>query len=458
MIRTLFLAAALCSMVAATAQKEGFKKYQPATRNAESDKAHRRSSAVFLPELERQYQWNLINADWDSTQVLRYIYSNGNLDTVLITDPISNVPIARRIHTKTAQLDEIVTQNYNGSGYENASRQQTIYNQFGYRIGEEYQSWVNNAWMLDGGEKILLEYTPQNQISTATIQYWNTEFSSWESQVRYIVGWMNDGRFDGYIVQIPSEDGTLEDYIRIDAEYSAGAVEADTLYIQVMFMGGWFDAARYIVSRWADYGDVLMAQPVSYLEQSDMGGGYMDTGRQTRTDLPNGGYTDTYEQFDESQSWTIVYTDEVAFDENGNLLYERGYDYGSGEQLVSYWDNYLYTYDAQNRLTERIVQFYNMDEQALVNDNRSVFPQYLDVTTVSSAKTSMLKAYPNPSNGVIQIEGLKAGTQARVFNLLGAEVIRFSAASGSNTIDLGHLPSGVYIMEAGGKNLRLVKQ
>ena len=458
MIRTLFFAAALCSMVAATAQKEGFQKYQPGTRKAESEKAQRRSAAAFLPELERQYQWNLINADWDSTQVLRYVYSNGNLDTVLITDPVNNAPIARRIHTKTAQLDEIVTQNFNGTTYENASRQQTFFNQFGYRIGEEYQSWVNNAWVLDGGEKIVLEYTPENQISAATFQYWNPEFSSWESEVKYIVGWMPDGRFDGYTIQVPSEDGTLEDYVRINAEYSAAAVEADTLYVQVLFLGEWFDAARYIVSRWADYDDVLMAQPVTYIEQSDMGGGFTDTGRQTRLDLPNGGYTDTYEELNENQTWSVSYVDEVAFDDNGNMLYMRGYEFGSGEQMVTYWDNYLYTYDAQNRLTERIVQMYNMDEQTLVNDSRSVYPQFLDVTSVSSARAAAVKAYPNPSSGIIQIEGLKAGTQARVFNLLGAEVIRFSAVSGSNTIDLSQLPSGVYILEAAGKTHRLVKQ
>ncbi len=458
MIRTLFSSALLLCFSFTYAQQRGFEQYQPKAVKENIQKKLLRSTPTFLPEIEKRFQWNLINGDWDSTEVLRYVYDNGELDTIRITDPVTNAPIGREIHSRTPQLEEVLRQTYNGSGYENESRRQVFYNQFGYRLGEELQVWNNNAWEITEGDKVTLEYTPENRISAAEFQFWDAQLSAWMTEVKYFVGWMNDGRFDGFLLQVPSEDGTLEDYLRIDAQYSAAAVEADSLYIELQFMGSWVEVARYIVSRWANYDDVLIAEPVTFIEQTDLGNGFTNSGRQTRVDLPNGGYIDTYETFTEDNTWAIDVSDEVAFNENNDLLYERGYEYGSGSQMVSYWDNYIYNYDVQNRRTEMVFQTYDFDAEGLVNQTRSVYPQYLDVTSASAEKPIALKAYPNPSAGLVQLEGLKSGVQGRVFNLLGAEVLRFQAQGENHTLDLSKLPSGVYILEAGGKNHRLVKQ
>lgn len=458
MIRTLFSTALFLSFSLTYAQQRGFEQYQPKAVKEIIQKNLRRSTPTFLPEIEKRYQWNLINGDWDSTEVLRYVYDNGELDTIRITNPVTDAPIAREIHTKTPQLEEVLRQTYTGSGYENESRRQVFFNQFGYLIGEELQTWNNNSWETTEGFKTILEYNADNRISTAEMQFWDTQLSAWLTEVKYFIGWMNDGRFDGYLLQVPSEDGTLEDYIRIDAQYSAAAIEADTVYIEIQFMGTWMEVARYIVSRWDNYDDILAAEPVSYIEQADLGSGYTDSGRQTRVDLANGGYIDTYEELNEDNIWVIASTEEVAYNENNDLLYERGYDYGSGVQMVNYWDNFIYTYDVQNRRTEVVFQSYDFDAQGLANQTRSVYPQYIDVTSTTAVKPTTIKAYPNPSAGLVQVEGLKSGVQGRIFNLLGAEVLRFQAQGENHTLDLSKLPSGVYILEAGGKSHRLVKQ
>lgn len=67
-----------------------------------------------------------------------------------------------------------------------------------------------------------------------------------------------------------------------------------------------------------------------------------------------------------------------------------------------------------------------------------------------------LKVYPNPSNGVFQIESEKASS-AEVVDLLGRVVLSMDLVPGMNRVDLGHCPEGIYLLKnADGRNTKLV--
>ncbi|MDR2038764.1 MAG: T9SS type A sorting domain-containing protein [Bacteroidales bacterium] len=76
-----------------------------------------------------------------------------------------------------------------------------------------------------------------------------------------------------------------------------------------------------------------------------------------------------------------------------------------------------------------------------------------DVTTSAPVyESAQLNIYPNPFDGEIRISGLEGSYVIRIYDLLGRVVIHKKGSAGEEVLDLGRLPSGIYIifLEAGG--------
>ena len=68
-----------------------------------------------------------------------------------------------------------------------------------------------------------------------------------------------------------------------------------------------------------------------------------------------------------------------------------------------------------------------------------------------------LKLYPNPTNNVLYVE--EAGQEVLVYSSNGQIVLRQpTAASGPTRIDMGHLPTGAYLVRSGNAIAKVVKQ
>jgi hypothetical protein len=85
-------------------------------------------------------------------------------------------------------------------------------------------------------------------------------------------------------------------------------------------------------------------------------------------------------------------------------------------------------------------------------------------TAVETRHAASLQPYPNPTSGVVYIDN-PDGEEVEVYNVTGALVMsvetRHAASlqsSGSATIDISHLPAGVYIIRIGGKTAKVVKR
>ncbi|MDR3296715.1 MAG: cadherin-like beta sandwich domain-containing protein, partial [Prevotellaceae bacterium] len=82
-------------------------------------------------------------------------------------------------------------------------------------------------------------------------------------------------------------------------------------------------------------------------------------------------------------------------------------------------------------------------------------------TAVATAQTQPLQVYPNPViNGelIIQDEELKAGDKIEVYSLSGAKLKTFVATGAKTVIDLSALPAGGYVVRAGSRTAKVVKQ
>ncbi|MBE0390206.1 glycosyl hydrolase family 8 [Flavobacterium sp. PL002] len=64
----------------------------------------------------------------------------------------------------------------------------------------------------------------------------------------------------------------------------------------------------------------------------------------------------------------------------------------------------------------------------------------------AEAETSNITVYPNPSNGVVNIDGIQLGTNLIISNMQGETVYQKKAAGDSKKIDISYLPNGFYIL------------
>jgi len=74
------------------------------------------------------------------------------------------------------------------------------------------------------------------------------------------------------------------------------------------------------------------------------------------------------------------------------------------------------------------------------------------------AKKSELQLYPNPANNNVQLVGIEKGTAVEVYDLTGRQIFKDKAQSDKMEISVSKWNAGVYLVRAGGKTLRLIKE
>ncbi len=70
-----------------------------------------------------------------------------------------------------------------------------------------------------------------------------------------------------------------------------------------------------------------------------------------------------------------------------------------------------------------------------------------DCLNVEDALLSAISIYPNPTNGILNIDIPKPNAEARVINIIGNEVMKLKLNSTKNSINLSSLNQGIYIVE-----------
>lgn len=71
--------------------------------------------------------------------------------------------------------------------------------------------------------------------------------------------------------------------------------------------------------------------------------------------------------------------------------------------------------------------------------------------------TSLLEAFPNPGNGLFRVR-YEAGSELVVMDVMGKEIFRTVIEGNEKQVDLRQFPGGVYLVKAGNKTIRVVKE
>ncbi len=82
-----------------------------------------------------------------------------------------------------------------------------------------------------------------------------------------------------------------------------------------------------------------------------------------------------------------------------------------------------------------------------------ILPITTNATEEYTLHTTALQVHPNPTSGVVNIEGANS-EEVSVFSANGALVKRVQG----NRIDLSNQPAGVYVLKTGNKTARIIKQ
>lgn len=67
-------------------------------------------------------------------------------------------------------------------------------------------------------------------------------------------------------------------------------------------------------------------------------------------------------------------------------------------------------------------------------------------TSVENQLSGNIKAYPNPTTGIINIDGLEDGNTIRIYNIAGYNVLTMTAGSMRETASLQNQPNGLYMI------------
>lgn len=81
--------------------------------------------------------------------------------------------------------------------------------------------------------------------------------------------------------------------------------------------------------------------------------------------------------------------------------------------------------------------------------NKFIHP--LGVPPYEFARKSGLKIFPNPSLGTITVETPEKG-QLILFNLTGQQILNLMITGPTTSINLSHLPGGVYLVKITSEN------
>jgi hypothetical protein len=68
------------------------------------------------------------------------------------------------------------------------------------------------------------------------------------------------------------------------------------------------------------------------------------------------------------------------------------------------------------------------------------------LTSVNSLESDNIMLYPNPTNGVINISGVKNGYRIQVYNSAGSVIRNINVKNDIEKISLNNEPAGMYII------------
>jgi hypothetical protein len=77
---------------------------------------------------------------------------------------------------------------------------------------------------------------------------------------------------------------------------------------------------------------------------------------------------------------------------------------------------------------------------------------------IHSLSAAAISVYPNPTNGIVQINGVQKGDLVEVTDMTGRLIGSQNMVSDNGIIDLSAKPNGLYLLRTAGGVFKVVKE
>jgi hypothetical protein len=84
-----------------------------------------------------------------------------------------------------------------------------------------------------------------------------------------------------------------------------------------------------------------------------------------------------------------------------------------------------------------------------------VYYTFSPLTSAPGIESNNIQFYPNPTNGLINVSGVKSGYRIHVYNSVGSVIRNIKALSNMEIISLEGQPSGMYMIVISHENKML---
>ncbi len=161
-------------------------------------------------------------------------------------------------------------------------------------------------------------------------------------------------------------------------------------------------------------------------------------------------------------SGTIQYYTKLDF--MGNIIWKRAFNKRQADAVIgsqiplgngfTFLGGFAFADDTTN----------TADNWYIIVDDEGCDTMNCSLSVLEYAQELMsVSVYPNPSNGIfnINIEDVQStmyNVQCKVFDITGKEIYNNIITNNQSTINIMHLPSGIYFLQVCNEQVRIVKK
>ncbi|TXK52822.1 T9SS type A sorting domain-containing protein [Pontibacter qinzhouensis] len=436
----LALSATLCAAqptMAPSTEKLQAKFVQAAMAHKAEQLANKRLASMRVAQQETQSFWDADEEEWVPTVHYTYTYNTqGFWETVTERALPENELTKRSIDiTYDGQGQELqrINQVRTGTAWVNHTRERTEYDAINNMLKLMVtDQWVANTWQLQGGSRHTYTTGAGNRIEQSlTEEYENG-------------AWVNDSK----IVYTFSGSGTMP-VGSTTSEWQNGAWVETSRTSQIVYENG------QMVSAVEEYYDDEEEEWMSSKSTITFSA---DATKQTATTVITQAMQLGQDWFPVLRLTLTTFTSGETYLGPQNISeIKTEVNMGTSWAIFTHLTTEI-TRDNDGHITQLIAKNYDEETEEYVNLSRFVYSDFITLNTTSAENevlAAALQLYPNPTQGNLKIalDPTKVkDASLSIHNLTGQKVYELASVRGEALVDLGQLPSGIYMVRVAGAN------
>lgn len=398
----------------------------------------------------------------------------------------SNVATRKNIYTYNSEnlRTESLTKDSVSGNWVNISRFLYTYNSAGKQIESISQNWVSNAWQ--NNERKTFTYNANNKVLTDRNELWDVVSSTWilhgfqknytynidDNVILYEQGYLNNGVSGDSVKHTYTYDGTGKETILLREGWSSSnpvwtpiqkfetVYNADNL-IDSVYNSTWNSGlSSFNFAFLSTYSYNTSGQEIEFLNLGWSGSNWTPSSKKLKSyDFAGNQISDSsFYWLTASSSWRPTSVFLSAFNSDGLAESYTNLDYnGTLDDLVNS-NRSLFSYNAEDYLTQMIFESWDLDNSLWNFNGRYVYFYDCDIILgFTDIANSIYNVFPNPTSNLITISSKKPS--AAIITSGNGTILANLELGSETTVDVSTYSPGIYFIRTSeGQTLKFIKE